>query len=83
MFLGFIKKLWKIFRPYWMKFAHVVGEVNQSILLGVLYFLVIGIYSLFLKIINILKYFLGKKPTTMWQDFTENQDNLEALEKSF
>lgn len=89
--LDFIKKtwanLWKVIGPSWMKFAHIFGEINQSILLGVLYFLVIGIYAIILKPALWIKSFYqklrGNKKTSNWKTFTDNQLTLEDLEKSF
>ncbi len=62
---AFFKTLW----DYWMKFAHVVGEVNQYILLGIVYFVVIGIYAILAWPFR----WFAKKPKTTWVDSPKTQ----------
>lgn len=69
------KKLWK----GWMAFAEKIGWVNEHILLGVVYFIFIGIYALIYDVIKLFK----AKPKTMWREFEHQPETLEALEKQF
>ncbi len=71
----FGKKLWK----GWMWFAEKIGWINQQILLGVVYFIFIGIYALIYDAIKLFKH----KPETMWREFEHQPETLEALEKQF
>lgn len=74
-----LKQCWQTIKSSWMTFAHWFGEVNQSILLGLLYFIGIGIYACILKPIL----WLQPRPKTMWREFKDNQNSLKDLEKSF
>jgi hypothetical protein len=73
--IAFGKKLW----AGWMWFAEKVGWVNEHILLGVVYFVFIGIYALIYDLILLFK----AKPKTMWRAFEHQPATLEALEKQF
>lgn len=48
----------------WMKFAHVIGEINQYILLAIVYFLFIGIYAVLAWPLMIFR----KEKATAWQE---------------
>lgn len=69
-----MKKLGKILWDYWMVFAHKLGEVNQFILLGIVYFLVIGIYSILAWPFR----FFGKPAKSSWHNspVSQNEDQL-------
>lgn len=77
--MDLLKSFYASIKSGWMRFADWFGELNQSILLGIFYFIGIGIYAI------IMKPFLWfqKKPATTWRTFKDNQENLEDLEKSF
>jgi hypothetical protein len=68
-------KFWK----GWMYFAEKVGWVNEHILLGVVYFVAIGLYAILYDVTRIFK----PKPKTMWRTFEHQPMTLEALEKQF
>lgn len=68
-------KLWDA----WMWFAHKVGWINEHLLLGGLYLVVIGIYAIFYDISR----WFRPKPNTMWRAFEHQPTTLEALEKQF
>ncbi len=72
---SFGTKLW----DGWMWFAHKVGWVNEHILLGLVYFVCIGIYALIYDLCSVFK----RKPKTMWREFEHQPMTLEALEKQF
>jgi hypothetical protein len=67
-----IKKLKKI----WLKFAHILGIINTTILLSILYFLIIGIYAVIRNIINLPKKLIFKEAKTYWikRNLNENLD---------
>lgn len=68
-------KLW----DGWMWFAEKVGWVNEHILLGLVYFVLIGVYAIFYDLVHLFK----AKPKTMWRKFEHQPTTLEALEKQF
>jgi len=68
-------KLW----DGWMWFAHKIGWVNEHILLGVVYFVFIGLYALIYDVVQLFH----RKPKTMWRAFEHQPETLEALEKQF
>jgi hypothetical protein len=72
---NFGTKLW----AGWMWFAEKVGWVNEHILLGVVYFVFIGIYAILFDFTRLFR----KKPTTMWREFEHQPETLAALEKQF
>lgn len=41
-----LKRAWKKFYAGWMKFAHVLGIINQTILLTLVYFIPFGVTAL-------------------------------------
>lgn len=49
-----------------MTFAHVLGKINTTILLSVLYFVIIGIYSIISNFLKLLALPFRKKPETYW-----------------
>ena len=49
MFRRFLKGLW----AGWMKFAHVLGIINRSILLSVFYFVFVNLIHLGLRIFRV------------------------------
>ncbi len=67
--------LWK----GWMKLAHAIGWVNEHILLGLVYFVFIGIYSIFYDLFSLFQ----RKPKTTWRSFEHQPKTLEDLEKQF
>lgn len=69
------KKLW----DGWMWFAHKVGWVNEHILLGLVYFVFIGVYAIIYDVVRLFH----KKPKTMWRKFEHQPTTLEDLEKQF
>ena len=68
-------KLW----ASWMWFAHKVGWVNEHILLGLVYFVFIGVYAIIYDFIGLFK----ARPKTTWRKFEHQPKTLEALEKQF
>ena len=69
------QKLW----DGWMWFAHKIGWINEHILLGIVYFVFIGIYAVLYDVAH----FFYTRPTTMWRKFEHQPTTLEALEKQF
>ena len=63
----------------WMWFAHKVGWINEYILLGIVFFVFIGLYTLFYNLVLLFK----RKPKSMWQRFEHQPQTLETLEKQF
>lgn len=63
----------------WMWFAHKVGWINEHLLLGVVFFIFIGIYALIYDVVLLFK----PKPKTLWRTFEHQPNTLVALEKQF
>ncbi len=78
-----LKIFWISFKKYWMIFAHKLGEINQTILLSIIFFIGFGLYGILLKLFKIIIFPFKKEPKTYWRDFEENQDKLEDLERLF
>ena len=70
---------------YWMKFAGFIGRVNSVIILTILFVVVVGLYSIILKIVHLL--FIWKpahhKKTTFWIDKKYNMPELDILKRQF
>ena len=64
--MNFLKKIWIGFKKGWMKFAHTLGRINTTILLTILYFVIIGIYSIIARIIKLITLPFKKEPQTYW-----------------
>lgn len=64
--MNILKKIWEGFKKGWMKFAHTVGKVNSTILLSILYFVVVGVYSIISRFLKLLIWPFRKKPQTYW-----------------
>ena len=69
------KKLW----DGWMYFAEKIGWVNEHILLGIVYFVFIGIYAVIYDFVRLFKW----EPESMWRKFEHQPTTLEDLEKQF
>ncbi len=74
-----MKTFWRWFRPYWMRFARALSWVKEHLLLGFVYWVVIGIYALIYDFLTLFK----RKPKTMWRKFEHQPTTLETLEKQF
>ncbi|NCP66699.1 hypothetical protein GW756_00135 [bacterium] len=74
-----MKKIGTVLWDGWMWFADKVGWINEHILLGVVYFVFIGIYAILYDLVLLLK----AKPKSMWRNFEHQPNTLEALEKQF
>lgn len=64
--MNILKKIWGGFKKGWMKFAHVVGVINTTILLSIFYFILIGIYAIISNFFKLLAMPFRKKPDTYW-----------------
>ena len=76
-----VKKIFKKFYTYWMKFAYILGEVNSKIIFTGLFFIVFGIYSLIARLLNLFK----KNPpqTSYWVNKKYKEPTMENLKKQF
>lgn len=79
IFKKILKKLYK----YWMKFAHVLGTINGFIILFVFYFVIIGLYSVVEKIINLLFGPQKQNAGSYWQKKAEPGEGMENLKYQF
>lgn len=59
----------------WMKFAHTLGRINSTILLSIIYFVFIGIYSVLSFLIFIFTFPFKKKSSTYWVDHNGYDDD--------
>lgn len=66
-----LKKIWEVLKKGWMKFAHILGVINTTILLSIMYFVVVGVYSIISRIINLVVWPFKKAPQTYWYDHKE------------
>ena len=57
-----------------MKFAHVLGVINTTILLTIIYFVVVGIYSLISRIFRLIAHLFRKKTESYWIKRDDNFD---------
>lgn len=65
----------------WMKFAHVLGIINSTIILGLIFYVFIGVYALVKKIIGVFR--RKKIVTSSWEKFEHNQKDLDAAKEQF
>ena len=66
-----------------MIFAHKIGEINQTILLSLIFIVGFGLYNIFYRIFKVFAFFFKKEKISTWQDFEENQKSLADAEKMF
>ncbi|MFC1655994.1 hypothetical protein ACFL3C_03935 [Patescibacteria group bacterium] len=64
--MSFLKKIWNGFKKGWMKFAHVLGVINTTILLTIFYFVLIGVYAIITNIFKLITFPFRKKSDTYW-----------------
>ena len=67
----------------WMAFAKKVGFVNSTILLTIVFVLVIGVYSLIVKLGHLLAMPFARKAKSRWTLFDHNQNSLEECQRQF
>ena len=67
----------------WMAFAKKVGFVNSTILLTLVFVLVIGVYSLLVKLGRLLAMPFARKAQSRWKVFDHNQNSLEECQRQF
>jgi len=60
-----MKKYWKLFLKYWMKFAHILGTINGYLILTLIYFVVLGLYAIPYRLWMLLS--KPKQVTSYWQ----------------
>jgi len=61
---------------YWMRFAHILGEVNFTVIFSLLFFILIGPYALVSKL-------MGKRQTGGWVEKKYTKPSVELLERQF
>ncbi len=72
--MNFLKEIWGWIKKGWMKFAHVLGVINTTILLTIFYFVLIGVYAVVSNLFKLLALPFRKKPNTYWIPHKENPD---------
>jgi len=77
-----LKKIWAGFKKGWMKFAHILGKINTTILLSIVYFVIIGIYSIIARLFKLITFPFRKTPETYWVTREEKFD-IESLKHPF
>ena len=71
----FGKKLW----DGWMWLAHKIGWFNEHLLLGIVYWLFIGVYAIIYDLLTLF----CRRPKTGWRKFEHQPMTLEQLERQF
>ena len=85
-----LKKLWKTFFKYWMKFAGVLGKINGFIILTVLYVVVFGIYAIchfaYVMVHRLVSLFRERVPPqqgSFWIEKPYQKETLETMRRQF
>ncbi len=65
---------WKGFKKGWMKFAHVLGIINTTILLSIFYFVLVGIYAIIVGLPKKLIQVFKKHPSSYWINHKQGRD---------
>ncbi len=76
MIINLIKTLW----AKWKQFAHILGRIQTTILLSVIYFLIIPCFS-FLRLKDPLCKRLGK--SSYWQTFKTRSLTIDDFRRMF
>ncbi len=69
-----MKKILKSIKTGWLKFAHVIGVVNTTILLTVFYIVFIGIYAIIIGLPKRIIEHFKKPPKSYYFDHTQSKD---------
>lgn len=75
------KKLINNVREYWMKFVYKIGVINTYILLFIVYFLLIGVYSMFYKGFKLFK--VKKNNKSFWKEKVGDSSTLVSVGRQF
>jgi len=67
-------KIWNGFKKGWMKFAHILGIINTTILLSIFYVVLIGIYAILIGIPKRLINVFRKEQTSYWINHKQGKD---------
>ncbi len=78
-----LKKILNKLYKYWMKFAHVLGTINGFIILFLFYFIIIGIYAIVKKILQLMSGSKKHNINSYWQKKRELGEGLENLKYQF
>lgn len=78
-----LKKIFKTFYKYWMKFAHVLGTINGFIILFIFYFIIVGLYAVIKKIIQLFSGSKKQNDGSYWQKKAETGEGMENLKYQF
>ncbi|RPI04146.1 MAG: hypothetical protein EHM64_10875 [Ignavibacteriae bacterium] len=80
-----MKKIFSAMKRIWMLFAQKLGKINSILLLSIVYFVIIGIMSLVVRILR--KDLLHKKidpvRTSYWQNRPSSEPTLERHKFQF
>lgn len=76
-----MKKITKKLYSYWMKFAHILGEINSRIIFTIIFFVVFGIYALIAKFLYLFK--KDSPRTSYWMEKKYREPTIENLTKQF
>ncbi|MBU1446177.1 hypothetical protein KKD70_02860 [Patescibacteria group bacterium] len=77
-----LKKIWSGFKKGWMKFAHVLGKINTTILLSIVYFLIVGVYAIVTRIFKLITLPFKKNKETYWI-IRKDKFDIESLKHPF
>lgn len=63
----------------WTRFAHAIGAVNSAVVFAVIFYVVLGLYALPLRLIRLF----SRKRTTAWERKPAPVASLEELRRQF
>ena len=74
---GFFKAIWR----GWIKFGHILGKINQTIIMTLIYFTAIGLMGIFMRIFGSDPLSLKKEEKSYWKDLERHEPSIERYKR--
>lgn len=68
---------------HWMQFVHILGEINGRIIFTILYFTVLGLFAVPLKLLSLLRKKNNKNQNSFWLEKEYQKPTLDLLKRQF
>ncbi len=82
--MGTVVNIFRTLKRWWMKFAKALGWVNTRLILSVLYFIVMGIGAIVIKVLRIdLLHKRSRNEASYWRPKEKVTHSLEQAKHQF
>ena len=80
------EKIRSFFRPFWkgwMRLAHSLEWMNTRILLGIIFYILLGVYAGIFRLVRLFRREGGSSPTSYWIPRSDEPPTEESVQRAF